>query len=121
MEEERPLGWRAYTEAENAEHREAGFSDEAIAAMERGNVYSPVENAVWSLELGIAIMHAAGRRFGPDFARDVRKLLEQRAKQLEASESAEDRIEAPLVANLVEAIGWERVIARASDSAWNDA
>lgn len=115
---EKPFGWRPFTEERREELAKEGFSAEAIATMEESNTYVPVDNAVWALELGIAILHAAGKRFGPEFARDVKATLERRAAKLHASDHVEDKVEAPILDTLVGSMDWEAVIARASDPDW---
>ncbi|MDF0489182.1 hypothetical protein PX554_13660 [Sphingomonas sp. H39-1-10] len=115
---EKPFGWRPFTEERRRELANEGFSAEAIATMEESSVYSPVENAVWALELGVAILHAAGKRFGPDFALDVKETLERRAERLRSSEHVEDKVEAPILDTFIESMDWQAVITRASDPNW---
>jgi len=115
---EKPFGWRPFTDEHRQNLVEQGFSLEDIATMEDSNVYAPANNAVWAMELGVAILHAAGKRFGPEFARDVKTTLERRAAKLHASDHVEDNVEGPILDTLIEELDWEAVIARASDPNW---
>ncbi|KQN11577.1 hypothetical protein [Sphingomonas sp. Leaf30] len=119
MPDDKPLGWRPFTEEDRARQRAIGYDEETIDELELSNVYSPNEHAIWAVELGVAMLHAAGRRHGPDFARDVLSALQSRAKRLSGSESSDDRVEGAMVANLVATMDWDAVIARASNPDWS--
>lgn len=115
---DKPLGWRPFTQERRKELREGGIVDEAVIdAMEANNVYSPINNAVWSTELALAVFEACAQRHGPEFVGEVRRNLERRAEKLASSDLEEDQVEAPMVRDLIEAVAWDAITSRASDAA----
>lgn len=114
MQDDKPFGWRPFTDEHRAGLRESGFDDAAIDSMEATNIYAPVDYAVVAYELATAVLFAATKRLGPDFAHDVRSELERRASTGEKSDSVEDRVEARIIRRFADQSNWDAIIARAS-------
>lgn len=110
-EEERPLGWRPYTAEDRAEHREQGFTEEQIDEMEKGNVYAPNPAAIRAEYLAIALVEVLHRRLGDGFASEVLERVMDRSRALAEGDN-EDRVEAPLVAQVAEYRLWKRLEGR---------
>lgn len=114
MQDDRPFGWRPFTDEHRAGLRESGFSEATIESMEADNIYSPIDYAIMAYELANATLSAAIKRFGADFAHDVRSELERRASTGEKSDVVEDNVDARIIRSFVEQRNWEALIAQAS-------
>lgn len=112
MDDDKPFGWRPFTEEHKQELRDSGFSNVQISEMEAGNVYHPLPYAIQALELAAAIMETLTDRFGGEFAADIQARLRKRADELATADDVESRVEAPIVQELAEFAMWDRLKAR---------
>ncbi|MFZ5667155.1 MAG: hypothetical protein ACOY7L_18220 [Pseudomonadota bacterium] len=114
MPDDKPFGWRPFSEEQREEYRKTGWKDEDIDQFEAKNVYKPIDTAVLAYQISIATLVAAAKRHGADFIHDVRSELIASSEKGAASANIEDRVEAQIVASFVEESDWDALIARAS-------
>lgn len=115
-DQQRPFGWRPFTEEQRAQWREIGLDETQIAEREAGNTYRPNAVAIFTSEVVFAVLDAAARRHGPEFIRDVQHSLSRRVAQLAASSAVEDQVESLIIhQGMQNGVDWDAFTNRASD------
>lgn len=115
MSEEKPFGWRPFSEEDKAPYRDLGWSEEAIADLEANNIYQPIDAAILGFKLGAAMLYVAGKHLGPKFVHDVRAELALQVVKDSTSEHVEDRVEAKIVDRFIDGMDWDKLIAEVSE------
>ena len=112
MDEQKPWGWRPYTEEQRRELREM-WTEEQINDLEKDSVYRPDETAVLAYELAGATLRALVARLGREFLDEVQSSFEKRAVALDREEGVEGPVEARIMRESFSPDVWMRL--RAAD------